>query len=294
MNSSFDPSRIVVGIDGSAEGRAALAWAVDEATRRGTQLELVHAWRPIVRTMGGEGAEADAVVAARTHGNELLSAAYGQAQGSAPQLVLSKRLESGRPSAVLLDAASGARMLVVGSRGLGGYLGLRLGSVALHLVESAPCPTVVVRSRQRAKGPILVAVDGSSESKRVLAAAFEEAILRNSPLVVTSALYVHPAAEGVTDRDRAFAAVHAAVKMTVESLVNEFWQEHSNVEVRTTFPIGYPAEALAIASATAQLLIVGSHGGGGFAGMGLGSISHAVAHEAHCPVMVVREAAQPR
>jgi nucleotide-binding universal stress UspA family protein len=169
---------------------------------------------------------------------------------------------------------------------------MRLGSVALHAVEHAPCATVVVRSRRPAKGPIFAAIDGSSESKRVLAAAFEEAELRKSRLEVISALYVHPAAEGVPDHDRALEALQTVVREAIEPLVREFEEEHPQIHVRLKFPIGYPAEVLSNLSSSAQLLIVGSHGGGGFAGMGLGSISSAVAHEAHCPVLVVRDAAR--
>ena len=82
------------------------------------------------------------------------------------------------------------------------------------------------------------------------------------------------------------------MREAIEPLVCELSEERKQVDVRLKFPIGYPAEVLSNASPSAQLLIVGSHGGGGFAGMGLGSISNAVAHEAHCPVLVVRESAR--
>ena len=158
---------------------------------------------------------------------------------------------------------------------------------ALHTVEYAPC---AVGSRRRALfwPRSTVRANQSECSQR----PFEEAELRKSPLEVVAALYVHPAAEGVPNRDRAFEALQTVMREAIEPLVCELSEERPQVDVRLKFPIGYPAEVLSNASPSAQLLIVGSHGGGGFAGMGLGSISNAVAHEAHCPVLVVRESAR--
>lgn len=281
-------ARIVVGIDGSPGSRAALSWAMDEATLHHLSLALVHAWRPMFRAPVEEPGGPDPALIARAHGDALLAAAMGHVKVSAPTLPVCAHLLEGRPSAVLLDAAQGASMLVVGSRGLGGFYGMQLGSVGLHAVAHASCSVVVVRARERAKGPVIAGIDGSAASRQVLSVAFEEAELRRSPLVVIWALYVHPVAEGVPDHGRALAAVQAAARATVAPLVRELAQAHPRVDVSTSFPIGYPAEILANTSATGQLLVVGSHGGGGFSGMRLGSISHAVAHEAHCPLIVVR------
>jgi nucleotide-binding universal stress UspA family protein len=198
-------------------------------------------------------------------------------------------LARGRPSAVLLEAAVGARLLVVGARGLGGSAGMRLGSVGLHAAAHGPCTTVVVRGYEHSRGRVVAGIDGSPESKRVLDAAFEEARVRKSRLLVVSALYVHPRAEGVANRTRALEAAQAAADAATHPLLQEYSRQYPDVEAHSSFPIGYPAELLANASAAAQLLIVGAHGGGGFVGMHLGSIAHAVVHEARCPVMVVRE-----
>lgn len=289
MTDTSDSARIVVGVDGSAGARAALQWAIDEATHRDVPLALVHAWRPLYRGLEGEHDDSDAVVTARTHGNAILAAAQGTVVNSAPGLRVAGYLRRGRPSAVLLEAAVGALMLVVGARGVGGAPSMRLGSVGLHAAAHAPCTTVVVRGHHRVRGPVLVGVDGSPESKAVLEAAFEEALGRKARLIIASALYVHPSAEGVADRDRALEAARSAAHAALSPLVDNTSQRFPDVEADSIFPIGYPAEVLANASVTAQLLVVGSHGGGGFAGMQIGSIAHAVVHEARCPVMVVRE-----
>ena len=104
-----------------------------------------------------------------------------------------------------------------------------------------------------------------------------------------SALFVHSRAEGVLDRERAFAATKTNASHALEQLLAGVSTDHGEIEISQSLPIGYPAEVLANASMTARLLIVGSHGGGGFSGMKLGSIAHAVVHNAHCTVMVVRD-----
>jgi nucleotide-binding universal stress UspA family protein len=289
MQANLDHNRIVVGIDGSTIARAALRWAIHEAELHRAPLQLVHAWRPLYRGSADDPEYAEAVATSHAHGDELLSAAVAQTRAEAPTLTSSRSLESGRPSAVLIDACKGARMLVVGARGLGGFPGLQLGSVALHVVSNAPCSVAIVRSRPRTKGPVLVGIDGSSESKRVLAVAFEEAAARNAELVVVSALYVHSSAEGAPDYDLALAAARHQIRLTTEQCLADYRAQYPHVKVHPQFPIGYPAAILANESTNARLLVVGAHGGGGFSGMRLGSISHAVAHHAHCPVMVVRE-----
>lgn len=236
-------------------------WATDEASRRDAPLELVHAWRPIYRITDDHDAD-EATVIARTHGSSLLSTAYGQAQAQAQAL------------------APGLK-----------FPGMRLGSAPCTRSNTRRAPSsCAVGSRRRALfwSRSTVRANQSECSQR----PFEEAELRKSPLEVMAALYVHPAAEGVPNRDRAFEALQTVMREAIEPLVCELSEERPQVDVRLKFPIGYPAEVLSNASPSAQLLIVGSHGGGGFAGMGLGSISNAVAHEAHCPVLVVRESAR--
>jgi nucleotide-binding universal stress UspA family protein len=288
MSTNLNSAPIVVGVDGSVGGRIAVTWGTDEAVLRGVPLHLVHAWRPLLHDVPSED-EADAALTARTHGETLLAAAQGVVKVTAPGLFVVGQLSRGRPSAVLLEAAVGARMLVVGARGIGGSPSTRLGSVGLHVTAHASCTTVVVRGHQRSRGRVVAGIDGSPESKRVLAAAFEEALVRQSRLLVVSALYVHPAAEGVTNRARALDAAAAAAEIGTRPLLREFCEQYPEVDVESIYPIGYPAEILVTSSAAAQLLVIGAHGGGGFVGMHLGSIAHAIVHEAGCPVMVVRE-----
>jgi nucleotide-binding universal stress UspA family protein len=290
---AVDRNPIVVGVDDSPYSRSALYWAIDEATWRQSPLEVVYAWRSMYRTWPGGPGLVDLAMASRGYGEGRLASLVSRAQASDPQTSITGRLLEGRPSAVLLKAAAAAQaqMLVVGARGVGGFDGLLLGSVGLHVVTNAPCPVVVVRVARRPVGPIVVGIDGSPESKAVLSTAFDEASVRNARLDVVQVLYVHSEAEGVPDPNAALAMARSEASELMVQLLAEAVQQHPHVKVRTDLPVGYPAEVLINASSQASMLVMGSHGGGGFADMGLGSVAHAVVHHARCPVMLLRHRA---
>jgi nucleotide-binding universal stress UspA family protein len=289
-----DHNPIVVGVDDSPSSRSALYWAVHEATSRQSPLEVVYAWRSLYRTWPGGGPGlVDLAVASREYGEGRLASLVARVQSSDPEASVTGKLLEGRPSEVLLKAAAAAQaqMLVVGARGVGGFDGLLLGSVGLHVVSNAPCPVVVVRVARRPVGPIVVGIDGSTESKAVLSAAFDEASVRNTRLDVIHVLYVHSEAEGVPDRNAALATAKSEASDSLEALLADGKSTYPNVKVRTDLPVGYPAEILISASTEASMLVMGSHGGGGFTDMGLGSVAHAVVHHARCPVMLLRQPA---
>jgi nucleotide-binding universal stress UspA family protein len=134
--------RIVVGVDGSAESAAALEWAVDEARRRGATVEVVHSWHlptydatlPITLEPGPfeEGARLT------------LDRALDDVTPADGAPKIESRLLCGPAGPELVDAAKGADLLVVGSRGHGGFVGMLLGSVSQYVLHHAPCPVVVI------------------------------------------------------------------------------------------------------------------------------------------------------
>ena len=140
--SSESRGRIIVGVDGSPASRSALEWAVGQGALTGAVVEAVTAWH-FPATYGGYPivAETDWQSNAQTIQDIAVKEALGDEATS-----LARRVAQGHPVTVLLDAAVGADLLVVGSRGHGGFAGLLLGSVSEHVVAHAPCAVVVIKS----------------------------------------------------------------------------------------------------------------------------------------------------
>jgi nucleotide-binding universal stress UspA family protein len=133
--------RIVVGVDGSPASLEALQWAVRQASLTGAAAEAVTAWH-FPAAVGGFPIVDPTDWQANAH--DVQDLAVKEALGdAAPALV--RRVAQGHPVRVLLEAAVGAELLVVGSRGHGGFTGMLLGSVSEHVVAHAPCPVVVIR-----------------------------------------------------------------------------------------------------------------------------------------------------
>ncbi|MGW2372616.1 MULTISPECIES: universal stress protein [Kitasatospora] len=135
--------RIVVGVDGSPSSIDALRWAVDQARTRGAVIEALTAWQYPVSTGWTVPIQADEDLA--TLMSKVLDDAIAQVAGPECPVAIRPRVLEGGAVSCLLDAARGADLLVVGSRGHGGFVGALLGSVSGHCVQHAPCPVVVVR-----------------------------------------------------------------------------------------------------------------------------------------------------
>lgn len=140
--------RIVVGYDGSRSSVVALEWAMDEAHRRGARVEIVHAWQFPVVAFTGYGTTTLPLIAP-----EDLEKAAGEVKDDAlaaaakldPTVEVTAGIKRGHPTEVLVAAAEGADLVVVGSRGRGGFTGMLLGSVSQTVASHAPCPVVIVR-----------------------------------------------------------------------------------------------------------------------------------------------------
>jgi nucleotide-binding universal stress UspA family protein len=136
--------RIVVGVDGSGPSLKALEWAVEQARRTGARVEAVQAWE--VPTMYGTG------MMVLPGGEEFdksakqsLEAAVNNVLGTRRDVEVEHHTVGGHPAKTLIDMAEGADLLVVGSRGHGGFVGSLIGSVSHYCVNHANCPVVVVR-----------------------------------------------------------------------------------------------------------------------------------------------------
>jgi nucleotide-binding universal stress UspA family protein len=132
--------RIVVGVDGSASSRRALRRAADEAEAHGATLEVVCAWSLLDQETGAPFDPHHGEASVHADIEKLLAEELGDGR---PPLVV--RPVNDLPARALVDAAEGAWLVVVGSRGRGGVTGLLLGSVSSHLAHHAPCPVLIVR-----------------------------------------------------------------------------------------------------------------------------------------------------
>jgi len=285
---------VVVGVDGSASGLAAVEAAAREARLRGAGLRVVHAfiW-PATHVPWGPSSLGPPEGGIRNMVERLLAEAVERARAVAPEVDVSHAVVTGEPLTVLEAQSRSAELVVIGSRGMGGFVGLLVGSTAVHLAAHGQCPVLVVREKPAADGPIVLGADGSAAGEGAVDFAFAEAALREAPLLAlhawttwnapmpapqdASAPYTNPPGALADEEERLLHEALAGHREKYPDVV----VEHQAVHDRTR-------EALIEASRSAQLVVVGARGRGGFAGLLLGSVSHALLHHAHCPVAVVR------
>jgi nucleotide-binding universal stress UspA family protein len=142
--------RIVVGVDGSESSKMALRWAVQQAERTGAMVDEVHALAFPAEYMVGYG-WAPSYTGAEDRekaGEQLLANITAEVVGAHSPVTIRTRTVEGHPAYALMNAAEGADLLVLGSRGHGGFVGALLGSVSQHCVQHATCPVVVIRGPQ--------------------------------------------------------------------------------------------------------------------------------------------------
>jgi nucleotide-binding universal stress UspA family protein len=288
---------VVVGYDGSESSKLALTFGLREARKRGCPLQIAHVGLAGISTVGASPVSAvtshDKLMVAE---RALVQAAEDEAREEAPGVDVMSRIVTGPPARALLELLDEAELVVVGSRGLGSFAALMVGSTSRQLAAHAPCPVVVVRSTGylplgAEAGRVVVGVDGSNGSERAVAFAFEEAALRHCGLTAISAWEV-PSFEAYgwmtapTTEDILPVYEHEARRMLAEGLAG-WGEKYPEVEVRRISVHGNPVAELVNASAGAQLVVVGSRGAGGFRSLLLGSVSDAVLRHAHSAVAVI-------
>jgi len=285
---------VIVGVDGSETSNAALEWAAAEARRLGWRLHVVCAYAVPAFTVasldGGFAAVDDSAIQAGAQA--VLDDAVARVGGG--DLEVSAALELGDPTGVLVDLSRQARLAVVGTRGGGGFADRLLGTVSSSLPAHAHCPTVVVPRSEEGRPPftpvrrMVVGVDGSESATIALRRAVDEAALWGAHLTAVAAVPIGGGAGSLAwlpaavDRDDVLADVKVGLGVAVEQAV-----AGRDVRVSQHALDGNGAALLAEFSTAVDLVVVGSRGRGGFAGLLMGSTSQAVLHHAVCPVMVV-------
>ncbi|MDX3098514.1 universal stress protein [Streptomyces sp. ME01-24h] len=288
---------VVVGADGSASSLAAVATAAREAEWRGAGLRVVHAFLwPALHVPLGPSELGPHEGGLRNAAQRVVVEAVEHARSTAPDVEVTHAVVTGEPLTVLEAQSRAAELVVVGSRGMGGFVGLMLGSTAVHLAAHGQCPVMVVREQSAAGGPVLLGVDGSPANVGAVDFAFAEAELRGAELLALHAWTPwRTPVPPPQDPAMPYASEPGELARSEERLVAEVIagrrERHPGVEVRAKAVRGGTREILIEESRTAQLLVVGARGRGGFTGLLLGSVSQALLHHAHCPVAVVRGSA---
>ncbi|HET7329061.1 MAG TPA: universal stress protein [Nocardioidaceae bacterium] len=290
MTHESSKAAVVVGVDGSGPGRRALVWATGEAVQRDAPLHIVHAF-PFDLMVAPED---DPHV--RLASQQLLDVAAHARQLAGEAVEVSSALVDGLPARSLTEESRRCALLVLGTRGHGGFANLLLGSTSVHVTTHAACPVVVVPDRetpeQDVPRPVVVGVDASACSERALEFAFDRATTRGSSVHAVQ-VWQAPTAYGsyagvhVLDDDADRLEQEAATMLA--AAVGPLRERYPRVGVEERVVRGHTvAELAGLSGDAADVVVVGSRGRAALAGMVLGSVSQGLLRHAAGPVVVVR------
>lgn len=278
---------IVVGTDGSDPAMSAVEWAAQAAERRKAPLRIVSVvsvppaavWsRPLPQPLGSlEHSAAE----------QALAKAVARAAELAPSVLIDADLLGGSPARSLVASASGAHMLVVGSRGAGGFATLLLGSISRYAATRAPVPTVVVpRGTAIAHDLVAVGVRDPDSCAAALAFAFGEAALYQTSLLAVHAWY-HPFLHNNPEAARSAGSPDLVAKVSGElsQVLGRYQRQYPGVQVSQETVQAHPGQVLADLSARTDLVVIGRRGGA--SAPGIGAVTHAVLNHAQGPVACV-------
>ena len=283
---------IVAATDGSEHSLRAVEWAAREAALRGAPLRIVSAAALLPRMIERQGVtDLDAVAdVLRKNRDQALATAGARAADAVPGLLTDLDELVGQPAQAVVESGSGALMLVVGSRGMGAFTAMVLGSVSRYAASHASCPVAVIRDEppfpSRHVGVGLGDLDHCADA---LTFAFEEAALRQAALTVIHAWHapqadMSRAGDPFTAPDGHLAGLEASEQL--QALLSSWHAKYPDVPVRHDVVHGHPARALVGLSARANLVVIGRHARHpGWPGPG--AVRHAVLNHAHGPIATV-------
>ncbi len=294
MSTAASTKPVIVGVDDSAPSRVAVDWAARDAARRRVGLKLVYVLTPPAVMAFPDVPMPPAYLEWQEgEGRKLLESSLATAREAAgdADIEITTEMISGPPVPVLAELSTEAQMIVVGCHGRGAMARTLLGSVSTGLVHHAHCPVAIIHDEDPlmphpSQAPVVVGVDGSPSSEHALEIAFEQASFREVDLVAVHAwsdtgVFEFPGVDWTT--------MQSMGEETLSERLSGWQERYPDVRVRRVVATDRPAHQLLEQGESAQLLVVGSHGRGGFSGALLGSVSTAVVHGAKMPVIVARK-----
>ncbi|WP_432157394.1 universal stress protein [Streptomyces sp. bgisy153] len=283
---------ITVGVDGTDESRAALAWAAREAVRRDTALRLVHAWRFQPQAAAGTADRDTQAGWVREGVDEAVRAVTERHPG----LRVTADLVEGRPAEALVSAAADCELLALGSRGHGAVVGFLLGSVGQQVIAEAARPVVLVRAGDKpsdevAGHEVVVGQHGDPhDSAAALRFAFETAAARGATVRAVRAWTLPPvfaySPASMQLLDDA-GGLEPFEKQALTEALKPWRERFPDVHVVEHVEMGSAGQVLLSVSGRAQLMVVGRRAHRTAVGARIGSVAHGVLHLADCPVAVV-------
>jgi nucleotide-binding universal stress UspA family protein len=279
---------VVVGVEGTDADERPLRAAIAQARRHHRPLHVLHAtaigivpWTP--ERLGRQHA--------------LTAGCLDLVRSWAPDLEATSATVVDDQSAALVEAGRTASMMVLGASRLGRFGSVVLGATTGKVATHAQCPVMVVphgwtEPGNEGDGPldVVVAVDDEEHSLPALEWAFAEASARRAPLLAVHAWWWEepgPLSSGVVDDEDEWEDAAQAQRVMMSEMLAGLREKFPDVEASTEFIRGETIDALEEASGDAQLLVLGTRGRGGFAGLLLGSVSARALHRSRCPVVVV-------
>lgn len=275
--------RVVVGVDGSWPSLRAVRWAARESALLGAELCVCCV---AIEDPGGHPMLWTGPQLVRRYATDVAEESVDEAADESSDVPVSVEVVVGDVVPELLAVAAGSDLLVVGSRGLGAFSGLLLGSVSERLARRPPCPVVVVRGSCSAwSGPVVVGVDDDPETELAIEFAVAAADRRRVPLIAVTAVPLMrsaPAAAVPAESPSTAEVVMTMLRELQDERMGPALARHPSVTVEHRTMLAGAVPALIDASSNGGLLVVGA----GASGV-VGSVrSHVVRHAA-CPVAVV-------